>query len=516
MLINSVTLLFLIVVQSSGLAKSLFQVHDIVYANRLNSYRIEDLNNDGLKDLLVVTSDADSTMSNRWLSIYLQNRDGFADAPVQTFRIDSNVIVFDIGNVAGDEKKEFVTLNAGTIEYYALSDTGFTLSQIPIATVQSIFMLPDNRSSINFDFVRDLNNDQVDELFVPGLTKATVYERDVRTDKWRNYTLPLRAESHLSGFYNKRFSVGARAVAAYTTPYIALENFNTDGHADLLAVYRDSLVVFCQADDGRFSRSCHHNIPLHFGRIWNGSKIQRSRIGEESVRNSLMRILDLDGDGLLDVVAVRISTEESFLNPNNEIRIHYGQLDSTNSREHFKFSEIPNQIIKPGGTQLVLDILDLNGDKKFDLLTPVVKVGLRNIIRMMLTSSVEISAETYLMSREDVYPEKPDRKVRLVVNFGSRGGAASPVYEIADFNADGFPDILSSHTDQLLFFWGKAGDVFESSIGARYNVYLPQDGERVMTTDLNGDGKADIIIDYAESNPRRKKLRNLLRILLRN
>jgi len=517
MLRNGIIMLVLLINQSVGLPKSLFQPYDIAYVGHLNSYRVEDLNNDGRKDLILITSGQDkANLSDRWITVYLQQASGFSDRPVQTFRLDPKLVLFDIGDVAGDAKKEFVYLTSDTIDYFALSDTGFTLVPKAIARAQSIFMLPDNRWRINFDFVRDLNGDNIDDIFMPDLRQATIYERERGTHNWRSYTIPLQPESRLGGFYSKRFSVGARAAAAYATPYLAFDDFNADGRRDLLAVYSDSLTVFCQSDNGHFSSSCHHNIALRFGKIWNGSKIQRSRIGEKSVRNFLMRILDLNADGLLDIVAVRISTEKSFLNPTNEIRIHYGQLDSTRSYDHFSFRETPDQIIKPGGTQLVLDILDLNGDNKFDLLTPVVKVGLRNIIRMMLTSSVEISAETYLMRSTDAYPNHPDRKVKLVVNFDSRGGAASPVYEINDFNGDGHLDILSSLKDQLILFHGKMEGIFDTSISARYNVFLPRDGERVMTTDLDNDGKTDVIIDYAESNPRRKKLRNLLRVLLAN
>ncbi len=494
-------------------AKELFRAYDILYQGRLSAYHVEDLNGDRLKDLLLLTDTVDSTKPvTRLVSVILQSPTGFSRTPLQQFQMRDTVTLFDIGDVVGDSRKEFVYLEAGNVKYYTFSDTGFTLSALALPAAESLFLLPAAKPE-SFDFVRDINQDQIDEIIIPGISKSTILERG-SGGRWQNYELPLQAEAILTGFYSERFSVGARTSAAYSTPYMLFEDFNGDTRLDLIAVYEDSMVVFCQSAQKRFLNACHHSVPLRFGMIWKGEKIQRSRIGEESVRHFLMRIKDLNNDGQLDVVAVRISTEQSFVNPDSEIRIHYGQLKAGDGHDRFAFSKEPGQIIRPGGTQLVLDIVDLNGDQRYDILIPVVKVGLQNIIRMMLTRSIEINAEAYLMQTDNSFLTEPNQKVRLTVKFSYRGGAASPVYEVDDFNADGYLDILSSLHNQLILFWGKAKEVFETNIGARYNVFLPQDGELVRAIDLNGDRKADVIID--DPDIARKEAQGRLQVLISN
>ncbi len=512
----SITVLVILLVSPfSAVPKDLFRTFDIGYAGKLIRYHVEDLNNDGRKDLLLLLMREDAQGRKRsWLSAFLQDSVGFRTRPFQEFSLPEQAILFDIGDVAGDQNKEFVYIVSGGVRYFSFTENGFDLTPHELFETESIFMLPGGDSQLSLDFVSDLNGDSRDEVYMPQIRQCDVYHRNP-DDTWRRNTIPLVCEANYSGFYDSRFSVGARANAVYSTPYLLFQDMNADGRRDLTGVYRDSLVVFCQAEDGLFSATCHHNIPIRLGKIWPGAKLQRTRFGDESVRTFLMRIVDMNNDGVPDAVSTRISTEESIMNPETQVRIFFGKRDSTNDHG-FYFRDEPDQIVTPGGTQIVLDVMDLNGDGRQDLVSAVVKVGLKNIISMLLSRSVDVQAETYLQRQDGLFPSKPDLKNRMVVRFTFRGGATSPVYDIADFNGDGFPDLLSSLEEKMLvIFWGSQKNIFGSSVGARINVKLPQDGEMVRAMHLNADGKADIVIHYNEMT-RHKDLRRNLRIMLAN
>ncbi len=138
-----------------------------------------------------------------------------------------------------------------------------------------------------------------------------------------------------------------------------------------------------------------------------------------------------------------------------------------------------------------------------------------NIINMLLTKTVDIHAEIYLMNSTGFYNAEPDIRTKLVVKFTYRGGATAPVYEVADFNGDGYLDVMSSLEEKkLVFFWGNEKDVFNKTIGSKFNVFLPQNGELVKAIELNGDNKSDVIINYGEENAAHANLKKTLRILL--
>lgn len=512
----SIVALLLILEAARATSGDLFRLCDLRFEGDLLLYHVEDLNNDGLKDALIVTHHSSQNQPvERRVNLYLQNEAGFSERPLQTFSLDQTIILFDLGDVIGDVKKELVFLKNNGIFYYSFNESGFMLTPRKLLEVESVFMLP-NRAPVKWELVADINGDYVDEILIPKLTRVEIYFREPGNN-WHINDLPIGMESKVSGMYDARFSVGNYAEAIYTTPFLQTEDFDADGRKDLLAVYRDSLLIFCQEENGYFDQKCRQNIPLHFGEIWRGAKIQRVKIADESERFYLMRIKDLNHDGTLDAVGIRVSTIESVVNPSTDVRIYFGRRDLSNSHDRVFFSNTPDQIIQPDGTQLVLDIVDLNHDQKFDLMIPVIKIGLQNIVKMLLTRSVEIRADIFMMNQQSHYPKKPDTAIKMVVKFSYRGGATSPVYEVADFDGDGYLDILSSISEKTLaIFPGQKKSGISDRIGPKFNVLLPQNGEMVRAMDLNSDKKSDIVITYNEDNALHQELTNVLRVLLAN
>jgi hypothetical protein len=498
----------------TALPSDLFRIFDLKYEGNLQLYHAEDVNADGFKDILIMLKPLGSNDRPK-LSLYLQQKDGFSGLASQTFEIDNTAILFDLGDVAGDLKKELVVLKNDGVYFYAFGINGFVLSPQKLFTVESAFMIPD-REPVKWDLVSDVNGDGVEELLIAKLTRIDIYFR-TQGGNWLINQLPITMESRAGGFYDPRFSVGNYAEVTYKTPFLATEDFDADGRKDLLAIYEDSLLVFCQEENGYFAQKCRQNVPLHFGEIWRGEKIQRTRIADKSERNYLMRIADLDHDGIVDAVSIRISTIESVVNPETEVRIFWGRRNANNSHSRVFFPEAPDHLIQPDGTQLVLDILDLNRDQRYDLIIPVIKIGIQNIIKILLSRSVEIRADIFLMTADGSYAKKPDTHVKMTVRFTYRGGATSPVYEVGDFDGDGFLDVLSSISEKTLaIFPGNEKNGIDDRIGPKFNVMLPQNGEMVRAMHLNSDNRCDVIITYNEDNALHKDLSKTLRILLAN
>ncbi len=496
------------------LSKDMFRAFDLPCSGKFLRYHIEDLNNDGLKDLMLLQRRGVAGESTRSISIFTQRADGFAVTALQEFELDDSTVLFDVGDVTGDGTKEFVFITPGSVQFYSWTEAGFALSAIPLLRRESAFMLHDMNSTVTFDFVRDVNGQGPDEVFIPGIRQASIFYW--MESQWQEHHLALRADVDYGVGFNGRFSAGARAIAAYATPYITWQDFNRDNQEDLVAIYRDSLVVLCQNADGIITDSLRFQTPLDYGEIWQGDKIHRTRIGDDSVRRYLMRVIDLNNDGLLDIVASRVSTEESIMNPTTELMIHFGRPVSLDSGRGLSFSAVPDQVVRPVGTQLVLDILDLNQDGRYDLLVPAVRVGLANLVRMLLTKSLVIENSGYIMDEKNTYPDKPDFKTKLRMKFSYSGGATSPVYEVADFTGDGRLDMMSSETNRLVLFPGQAGGAFSSTVARRQDIVLPQDGELVTALHINGDAKADLLIKYNDDARIRPEFRNLIRILLAN
>jgi len=499
---------------SLALPSDLFRVFDLEYEGDLLLYHVEDVNGDELKDVLLMVRPSNSPRE-RHLSLYLQDKNGFTKNSTQTFELDRTVILFDLGDVVGDSRKELVFLKKEGVFYCSLGDSGFIFTSRRLISTESVFMV-EGPSPVKWDLVTDVNGDYVDELLIPKISRTDIYFR-AAGNNWLINELPIGMESKISGMYDQRFSVGNYSEVVFTTPFLLTEDFDSDGRQDLLAVYKDSLLVFCQEENGFFAQNCRQNIPLHFGEIWRGAKIQRVKIADQSERYYLMRIKDLNADGVLDAVGIRVSTIESVVNPSTDVRIYFGRRDISDSHGRVYFPDTPDQIIQPDGTQLVLDIVDLNHDKKYDLMIPVIKIGLHNMVKMLMTRSVEIRADIFMMNQQGFYPKKPDNAIKMVVKFSFRGGATSPVYEVADFDGDGYLDILSSISEKTLaIFPGNGKNGVSDRIGPKFTVLLPQNGEMVRAMDLNSDSRGDVVITYNEDNALHTDLTHIVRILLAN
>ncbi|NIR51634.1 hypothetical protein GWO43_23920 [candidate division KSB1 bacterium] len=58
--------------------------------------------------------------------------------------------------------------------------------------------------------------------------------------------------------------------------------------------------------------------------------------------------------------------------------------------------------------------------------------------------------------------------------------------------------------------------MFESNVGSKFNILLPQNGELVSAMNMNRDEKCDLVIVYDEDNQKYPKLQNTIRVLLTN
>ena len=242
-LLTSIILAILVIPVSS---KDLFQIYDLTFSEKLILYHVEDLNHDNLKDILVLLSTESQPSAEKRFSVFFQTEQGFSGVPDQTFKLDEQIIVFDLGDVVGDFSKEFVFFTPQGLFYYPIRDNRFILKARKLFDTDSMFMLGNNHLSSNWNFVADLNGDHIDEILIPKITECNIYFRNLATEEWLLQEIPLAAESKASGFYEPRFSVGNKASADYSTPYIFFEDFNSDGRRDLMAAYTGDRKTSCR------------------------------------------------------------------------------------------------------------------------------------------------------------------------------------------------------------------------------------------------------------------------------
>ena len=493
-----------------------FRAFDLEMPGHVGYFLAEDLDEDGLKELIVLhknPSQSRVAVGSWWMSIFFQSGAGFGASPDRTIPIDPRAAVFDVGDLLPTPGKEISFLGPDGLHAYPPSqDSSSYARPQKILAIPSIFTIHDPSALAHFDFISDLDRDGIEDIMVPQRDGLAIYTKDPDGLLIPSGVIQMGWVSTIHSLSSQRRTVGFGVRMSVATPRFLTQDFNGDQRSDLIAIYSDSLCAFFQKPGGGFDGPPDQVIDLRFDRIATGTQTIREAPEDRDEHTSITKITDLNGDGRIDLLALRISTRKSALRPETEVQVYYGR--ETEGRNLFPAD--PDQILKAKGTQILADAVDLDGDGRMDLIVPTIKLGLAQIIRVLISKTLEVEVHIFLMGKDGRYPKKASDKRDFPVQFDFKGQHSQPVYEVVDLNNDGRIDILTSADfEELEGYYGVPKKILRNKPDFRFRVKLPRNGERVTAIQLNPDGRADLVITYEKQDMEEgEDLRNLVRVLL--
>ena len=231
---------------------------------------------------------------------------------------------------------------------------------------------------------------------------------------------------------------------------------------------------------------------------------------------------DLDGDGIGDLAIIAVKGDSLFAK-HTAYEVRFGARGADG---HVAFGQAPDTVIPSDGMQLGLTRHDVDGDGRIDMMfttfDPHLLKAVGKIVGALLTGGMSFDVELWRLA-ERAYPETPD--VRLKVRADSPageppGGLATALRSRAKGEPSHprppYPSVLlgdvtgDGHAELLMQRGRKALHVFEGTPGQRpfhrkphkVAVAMPADHEFTWLTDLNADGKADVLMHHAMRPPR--------------
>ena len=173
-------------------------------------------------------------------------------------------------------------------------------------------------------------------------------------------------------------------------------------------------------------------------------------------------IADMDNDNKLDIVAINY-TSNSISVFRNTATVGAFTASSLASAQHFGVGGHPQSIA----------IADIDGDGKMDVATTY-HAG--SGIHFLPNASTGIG------------------NISFGTAFGRAVGSSTYWIALGDLNGDGKPDIVTTDTFNIFVILNKTtpGNFTDADLGATTTFYVPG-SPRVVLSDLDGDGKADII-----------------------
>jgi len=489
-IVNIILALLLLMSLTDNLSadkKPAFSISKLGVADKILDIHVEDLDLDGLKDILIIHKKGLSPNESRWISVFYQNiNNGFSPAADQSWEIDTLAVIMDTGDIAGDSKKEIIYFTADEIRYYSINSAFYETSSSFLFPVKGMMFLSSKKSVPLINCIRDWNDDGKDEIGVFKFDGFSIFSRDSSGCFTSENNISIKLDSHVTswGIDNYDGFKTSGFTSSFSFPSINLIDYNNDDRRDLIVTKNDKLSVYLRKEDG--SISSHSENDTNFDVRTKKEKIEGTSYTKTTIN-------DLNADGYADAIVTK-QTAKGLTSLRGVLNIYLGKRDN--------YSDTPNQVIISEGTASDETIIcDVNGDEKLDLITPSVKISITSIIRILLTRSLPINFNIFLMNEDGSFSNSPDfsKEVKLKIDFSGESDSPSMNFD-GDYNGDKRKDfVYATDDDELSIYLGVEDDEKLFSDNSAAKVKVNAFGE-LSSYNLNNDEYSDMIIHYPQND----------------
>jgi len=458
--------------------------------DRADTFLAEDVDGDGRRDLVV--------QSGLDLRFFVLGPGGFPAAPTFSLRLDATTFLWTLASFADHPKASVVTMSSRGIHRYVRADGGFAPRPQDLVIHPNIFegSVAADQAPLHLDFMPELTGDGLRDavLFAAGEILVLTQRKDAagRPDFRLAQKLPLPIDSGLQLSWGPHQTV--REVTS--VPVIAYGDFNGDKRVDISYYLDESIGTFFQQPDGRFAAADERAV---------GEKRKR--------RNTFLRfevppqIVDLNGDGLLDVVVVYASKGRTHVYMNRD-----GKTDFSN----------PDAVLRvEDGWSTGAYVKDLDRDGTSEIIMGIVrKFGILGGLEVFTSKKIDLELHVFRFdAKAGTYNTQPVQQIPFRIPFTFQATRDSAQVDLtfrpnfdADVDGDGRIDLIVERDAQTLDVYKGTATGFTDKPALAISYRPPAD---VATTqpfiaDFNGDGRSDFIMRYVMGDRRKHQVEVLI------
>jgi hypothetical protein len=345
-----------------------------------------------------------------------------------------------------------------------------------------------------FDFVRDFSGTGEDEVLTFRKDGFVLYEMKGISKTPESIFLDLRPKYFYRSNYGdnpfwKKFSVRG----SYWLQEVISSDFNNDGHRDILFFWEDELDVFFGGSDGKISSD--NRKRYRFNELTDKERDEKNTYVTYFVR-------DINSDGLPDLIFNKF--KGAFSSHVSSTKIIIRQRGDSVEGKVIEFE--PDRGDWEGGITA-----DLDADGKRELVLVSAGFGVFSILKAVLKGKIDIKFSFYDFRDNDFYSDKEDYSRVISMAFSLRKAQMKGILPTigADFNSDGLPDVFyANDDDEVRIMINRPGRKFSLNRVEKFKTSVSQDH---ILSDLDGDGKSEVIFYYKKGSERQK-----IRILCNN
>jgi hypothetical protein len=415
-----------------------------------------DLNGDGLTDVVVYGSDATSENPTKELVLFLGEDGGrFSSEPSLRYKLDpSNGTAFAC-EFDGEPPEELIEVGQGGANVLRLEDGSLKV----IDRVEFNSLLPGRTREPIFarDIPRDLDGDGAEEWLIPTPLGVSVYSRGhLRAE------IPAPVSSEFREYGYRTITHRLPAVTSFALP----EETN-----NAIALLGDRYADFSYGHE--WTEHVRHPLAIHNEENWDASA----------------EFEDINADGYPDLVVTQTS---GTVNLEVLTQIYFAQGP-------FQYPEQPDSKFETKGSFTTVELADVDGDGKSDLVLVRISLGVRNIINYFLRKRVSIEVAVHYL-RNGGFAQRADETTSITID--APDGREQSAYATGDFDGDGRLDVMVGTGEQRLTFYQGALNAFLSS-RPWISLEIPTFGV-ARIADLNGNDADDIILHHPNGAHKRR------------
>ena len=466
----------------------------------------EDINKDGLKDLVFSVGNKDKSFE-RTLRIYYQQSNDlvFNTEPDDIVTLTNDVIAFACADIDQNPGDEIILFTANACYGYRIH--GENKDRIfKIADCEFLWQIPGPHKVFSWqDAILDFNNDGRMDIVVPQSQGFKIlFQKSSEFISTSLLEIPLEKISNNSNVSMSRNSSGFNFSSDFGSPS---EVYNARQENKPLVDVHNSInvPVFRDCDgDQRYDIIIHSSKSLY---VWEQEEnepyftnrkinLNISQIDEEDKMNSSdnQYVLDLNGDNNFDYLLFKRDSASKKIY--TQILIYLNKTNTKNDTIVFDEQGLPQQLIKVAGLPGRTKFNDINQDGYPDLSFMIFNPDLLDQVETLASKSLKLQYLSFFNDKKGLFSRNPDISHEFNVSLGEQNESGmEPIQFLVDFNNDGLLDVLvrdkNNHIGLRLLRRSKNSiQILDKDV---WDMTIPEKA-RIVYEETNGDTKDVLII----------------------